>query len=199
MIQMRKDKEGQKFSEKQETRQKMIDRQAEQLRSIKNKENEILEKQVAEAEQKAAQLIEEKERRRYEMKQAIEQSRHHQIAKKVAAKEQSQQEEKEFSEFWKIRNEELELARQQEVEEERLRCEELKGYLHKQMEDKQRKIEEQFRLELQAQAKAQALLDHNEKQFYSYAEECVKGWHESGKNVKPLILELKNYKKRLVV
>lgn len=38
-------------------------------------------------------------------------------------------EQKEFSEFWKIRNEELAIAEQQEKEEERLRNEDLKGFL----------------------------------------------------------------------
>lgn len=53
----------------------MIDRQTQQLMSIKDRQNEILNKQVEEAEAKAHALFEEKERRRYEMKQAIEVSR----------------------------------------------------------------------------------------------------------------------------
>lgn len=44
MEQLRRDKEEQKFLEKQETRQKLIDRQAEILRSMKNREEEILNK-----------------------------------------------------------------------------------------------------------------------------------------------------------
>lgn len=79
MTQMRKDKEEQKFKEKQETRQRLIDRQMEQLMSIKDRQDEILNKQVEEAEIKAQNLFEEKERRRFEMKQAIEVSRQHQI------------------------------------------------------------------------------------------------------------------------
>lgn len=66
------------------------------------------------------------------------------------------------------------------------------------MEVKQKKQEEIFKQELGEQARAQALLDQQEKQFYSYAEMAVKNWQESGKNVKPLILELKNYKKQVV-
>lgn len=46
--------------------------------------------------------------------------------------------------------------------------------------------------------KAQALLDQQEKNFYSYAERCIKEWQDAGKNVKPLVMELKNYKKRIV-
>lgn len=42
----------------------MIDKQAETLRSIKNREDEILSKQVAEAEEKAMRLYEEQERRK---------------------------------------------------------------------------------------------------------------------------------------
>jgi hypothetical protein len=56
---LRKDKEEQKFTEKQMTRQKLIDKQIENLSKIKNRENEILNKQVAEAEEKANRLFEE--------------------------------------------------------------------------------------------------------------------------------------------
>jgi hypothetical protein len=53
----------------------MIDRQAEVLKNMKNREDEILNKQVAEAEEKALRLFEEQERRRQQMKDAIERSR----------------------------------------------------------------------------------------------------------------------------
>jgi len=43
--------------------------------TVRDQEEEILNKQVAEAEDKATQLFEEKERRRFEMKNAIERSR----------------------------------------------------------------------------------------------------------------------------
>jgi len=57
-------------------------------------------------------------------------------------------EQKEFSEFWKIRSEELQIAEQQEKEEERLRAEELKNFHRRQMDVKQRKVEEEFKREL---------------------------------------------------
>ena len=41
---MRKDKEESKFMEKQMTRQRIIDKQAEYLRNLKNREDEILNK-----------------------------------------------------------------------------------------------------------------------------------------------------------
>ena len=62
--QLKKDKEEQKFQEKQRTRQMLIERQAEILKNMKNREDEILNKQVEEAEVKALKLFEEQERRR---------------------------------------------------------------------------------------------------------------------------------------
>ena len=47
------------------------------MRNIKNKEDEILNKQVADAEEKASKLLEEKERRMQEQKDAIKNSRKH--------------------------------------------------------------------------------------------------------------------------
>ena len=55
------------------------------------------------------------------MKQAIERSRALQIDRKNKNKSDELQEEKDFADFWKVRNQELQLAEQQEREEERLR------------------------------------------------------------------------------
>ena len=107
-------------------------------------------------------------------------------------------EEKEFSEFWKIRSEELQIAEKQEQEELRMRNKELSNYVRTQSEWKKKRVEDDFKKELEAASKSQALLDEQEKQFYSYAEKCIKEWEANGKNVKPLILELKSYKKRII-
>jgi hypothetical protein len=83
MEELRKAKEAQKFEEKQQTRQKLIEKQAAHLASIRNREEEILEKQVNEAEEKATRLFLEKERRRLEQLEMIEQSRKNQISKRT--------------------------------------------------------------------------------------------------------------------
>lgn len=57
--------------------------------------------------------------RRKEMKAAIEKSRKNQIDRKNRETAEMKKEEMEFSEFWKLRNEELAIAEQQEREEER--------------------------------------------------------------------------------
>lgn len=132
------------------------------------------------------------------MKAAIERSRQLQIQRKNNQKAALKQEEKDFAEFWKVRNEELQLAEEQEKEEERLRAQELSQFQKAQAHVKKQNAIAEFQTD-QAQAlKVRALNDQQEKNFYSYAEKCIGEWQAQGKNVKPLIMELKNYKKRVV-
>lgn len=63
-------------------RQQMIDHQVEQLRALKDNQEQVLNKQVAEAEDKANRLYEEQQRRKFEMKQAIDRSRALQVERK---------------------------------------------------------------------------------------------------------------------
>ena len=50
---MKKEREEKRFSDKQHTRQRMIDRQIEELRALKDNQEEVLNRQVAEAEDRA--------------------------------------------------------------------------------------------------------------------------------------------------
>lgn len=131
------------------------------------------------------------------MKASIHDSRANQIKRKQREEDQRKQEELQFSEFWKMRNEELAIAEQYEKEEERHRRVELTNYLQKQIDDKSRKNQEDFVNEQHTALRNQALQDQLQKNFYSYAEKCITEWESMGKNVKPLIIELKNYKKRM--
>jgi hypothetical protein len=70
-------------------------------------------------------------------------------------------------------------------------------FLQKQADTKKNAVENAFRDENRNAVEAQALLDQQEKNFYSYAERCIRDWEAQGKNVKPLIIELKNYRKRI--
>ena len=68
-------------------------------------------------------------------------------------------EEKEFSAFWAMRNEELAIADQQEKEEERQRRVEMTQYLQRQMDDKNRKAQEDFVNEQHTALRNNALMD----------------------------------------
>ncbi len=89
------------------------------------------------------------------------------------------------------------MAEDKEKMEAKQRSEDMKEYLRKQVEARSKKAEEDFKSELAEAARTQALLDQQEKGFYSYAEQALKEWQDKGKNVTPIILELKNYKKRV--
>ena len=131
------------------------------------------------------------------MKAAIEKSRKNQMDRLAKEKADAKAEEREFAEFWKLRNEELAIAEQQEREEERQRRVELTNYLKKQADEKNTRAQEEFVNSQHEALHNQALMDQQEKNFYSYAEKCIAEWTAQGKNVKPLILELKNYKKKV--
>ena len=81
---MKKEREEKRFSDKQHTRQRMIDTQIEELRALKDNQEEVLNRQVAEAEDRANRLYEQQEQRKAEMKAAIERSRQLQIHRKNA-------------------------------------------------------------------------------------------------------------------
>ena len=69
---IKKAKAEQRFKEKLEVRQKMIEKQCEELQQIKDKENERLNQQVMEAEIKAEKALEEKRRKMQQQKEMIE-------------------------------------------------------------------------------------------------------------------------------
>ena len=109
---------------------------------------------MAEAEDKANRIFEEKERRKAEMKAAIDRSRALQIQRKNQEKLQTKKEEMEFAEFWRIRNDELTLAEQQEKEEDRARMVELANFVKNQLEQKNSKKFQEFIADQDAAAKA---------------------------------------------
>jgi len=73
----------------------------------------------------------------------------------------------------------------------------LQDQLDKQIADKKAKAEKDFIEERKQAAIAQSLADQEEKQYYSYAEKCIKEWQDAGKNIKPLLIELKTYKNKV--
>lgn len=101
---MKKEREEQRFKDKLDVRQKMIDRQIEELRALRDNQEEVLNRQVAEAEDKANRLFEIQEKKKADMRAAIERSRQLQILRKNKEKQAQQLEDKEFAEFWNKRN-----------------------------------------------------------------------------------------------
>ena len=70
----------------------------------------MLNKQVAEAENKAIEAQQKKEQKRLQMQQDIKISRNNQMKRKQAGAEQKKIDDIQFDEFWKMRNDELAIA-----------------------------------------------------------------------------------------
>lgn len=194
----RKQREEQKFKEKLETRQRMIDTRIKELSNLKNTEEQRLNNQILDAEQKAKQDFEKKQQRLEDLKSQIEKSRKQQIDRKFREKDDLKKEEEMFSEFWKDKMKELSDLEKIEEEERKERAKQLQLFHKKQMDFKARKAEHEALVEEELARQAIKMQEDEQNDFNSYAEKCLKEWTDQGKNITPLILELKNYKKRIV-
>ena len=87
---MKKEREEQRFKDKQDERQRMIDKQIAELRALRDNQEEVLNRQVAEAEDKANRLYEVQEKKKADMRAAIEKSRQLQIHRKLMEKKAQQ-------------------------------------------------------------------------------------------------------------
>jgi len=198
IIEMRRMREDLKFREKQNARQRIIDAQIESLRKIKNKEDEILNKNIKEAEIKAEENERIKREKREILVKEIDKQIHHTLEKRKVEKQQQRVEDKNFQEFWRVKNRELEAQEVADQNAFKDRCKNLQQYHKKQAEQRQKKVEDQILREFDDALKMKASLEDEDRVFQSYAERCLQEWDTNGKNLKPLLLELQSYKKKTV-
>jgi len=194
ILEMRRIREEMKFNEKQAARQKIIDKQVEELRKLKSKEDEILNKQIKEAEIKAEENERIKREKRDELKRTID---HHQalsMAKRKQEKEQEIIDAKEFQQFWAKKNQELHQKDLEEKKNYKERCRLLAEHHKKAAEQKQRLLEEEIYKEFDEADKIKKTLKEEEEYFKSYASRALNEWDSNGKNIQPLLIELRKMK-----
>lgn len=197
MMRLRKEREEQRFREKLETRQRMIDARAAELAGIKSNEEHRIANQIQEAEAKAYAEHQRKEKRKQDLADQIERSRQAQIKRKQQEKQLAKREEGEFTEAWKARMDELHQQEQDERDEARQRNLEVQDFRKRQMDFKARKAEDQAQRDLEHAREMLSQKEFDDDHFNSYAEKCLQEWAAQGKNVTPLILELKGYRKKI--
>jgi len=197
IVEMRKMREELRFKEKQAIRQKIIDKQVEGLRLMKNKEDAILNKQIKEAEIKAEEHERIKKEKIQQLAQTIERHSALQIEKKRVDTEKEKMEDKQFQEFWRTKNQDLAQREHEDKMKARERLQDLNDYHKKQTATREKKVEKAFLKELDEAEKMKVVLEEDDKVFSSYAERCLKEWADNGKNIKPLLLELQKYKKKI--
>ena len=68
--------------------------------------------------------------------------------------------------------------------------------LKRQMDEKQKQREDNFRRELDEAERVKSHLEDEEQQFRSYAEKCTKEWSDNGKSLYPIIKHLSSTMKK---
>merc|ERR1719375_2440917 len=194
---LRKQREEEVFQAKQSHKQKMIDKQVAQLAAMKSNEDERLERQVLEKEMKDEMDRLEGEERRRKWLEEIDTSRRMQVERKRAQTDREKAEEHELSTFWKEWCGRLDELDEQEKTQRRLAAKKLAQEQLMQKEVRKRREEEEKRRESTVAVSAQSALEADTLEFHQYAEEQIKKYATEGKNIIPLIKELRSFRQRV--
>ncbi|CAD7956081.1 unnamed protein product [Amoebophrya sp. A120] len=195
-MQLRKARLKEIHDNKMEIQNRLIERQAAQLKAAANAEDariegEVLQKQLADEKKRLA-----KEARLQQMADDVDKSRQQQIKRKVLQRQTEKKEEVEMTQFWSQWCKHLE---NEERQEEGLKFEaakKLQAEHRKQMAQNKTKRNHDRETELLVVEKAQQAIEMDSLEYYKYAEAMIREYAEDGKNVIPLIKELKEYRKR---
>ena len=193
---LRKKVENDKFKEKQAQRQKLIDAQIEYLTNLKNQEEARIEKSIKESEEKK-QAEEKKKQDRFNMLQAeIKQQREDVKRKKEEQKLKEKNEDMKFVEEWKNKMKLLEQQERDEKIAKKIRDKNLAEYQRLQLEEKKRIAKADFYKLNEDAYKIKYQLGKEDDDFIKYAEYWIREYKKQGKNINPMLLELKSYKKQ---
>ena len=192
---LRKKIEKEKEIEKQKQRDKLEAAQLAYYNSLKKNENELLAKNIKEADdRKAEEERKAKERRDKllnDIKEQIELDKERKEAERIKNKEEDLQYIDDFKKKLKM----LEDAERDEWLEKRKRNKDLAEYQKLQYEEKKRKAMDVFRQFNEDSYKNLRRLEIEDDDFIKYAEYWINEYKQQGKNITPLLLELKRYKK----
>ena len=192
---LRKKIEAEKEKEKQKQRDKLEAAQLAYYNSMKKNENELLAKNIKEADdRKAEEERKAKERRDKllnDIKEQIEQDKERKEAERIKNKEEDLQYIDDFKKKLKM----LEDAEKEEWLEKRKKNKDLAEYQKLQYEEKKRKAMDIFRQFNEDSYKNLRRLEIEDDDFIKYAEYWINEYKQQGKNITPLLLELKRYKK----
>ena len=195
MEHLRRQKEQEKFNEKLKRQQKLIDVQYENLKRIKEEQEKRINKDVETRRVREENEEKLKIEKRNKLLKDIEAQRLENLKRRE--EERMKQKMDELNEIEEIRrkiNEEKEkekneyLMRKQKVKD-------LHEYYRQQIEEKKKKALNDFIIEKRDGLQNRDMINKEEEEFFKFAEGKIKSYHEQGKNIVPMLLELKKYKK----
>jgi len=197
MLQLRKQKEEEVFQQRQAARNTMIDAQAKRLGEMQNNEDARVEGQVKAKEEDDERKRQDKMDMMRRWDEDIQKSRQAQLDRKSATRAREKAEDAETAKFlaeW------CKVLDKQESEENNLKDEAARKLAgeHKKMVDLQRKKKMAERhSELSVAGHAKKVMEADTLEFHGYAEKCIRDYSTEGKNVIPLIKELREFRKRV--
>jgi len=198
LLELRKQKEDEVFQQKQASRNAMIEAQARRLAEMASDEDQRIERQVAqkEADDENKRLAKEEAKRRWE--EDIQKSRVQQIQRKQNEREREKAEDAETAKFLQEWCKVLDRQEQEEVELKNQANRKLSQEHKKMVEIGRRKLEQDKSLEGEVALRAKRAIEADTIEFHSYAENCIRDYSAEGKNVIPLIKELREFRKKVI-
>mmetsp|Transcript_13601 Transcript_13601/g.25752 ORF Transcript_13601/g.25752 Transcript_13601/m.25752 type:complete len:471 (+) Transcript_13601:134-1546(+) len=198
LLELRKQKEDMVFQQKQAARNAMIDAQAKRLAQMANDEDARIDKQVAdkEASDEQKRLAKEDQMKRWQ--NDIMKSRAAQIARKQADREREKTEDAETAKFLSEWCKVLDHQEQEEVELKNKANRKLASEHQKMVSIKRNTQDEEKRLDGEVAQRAKRAMEADTIEFHGYAESCIRDYANEGKNVIPLIKELREFRKRVL-
>ena len=136
-----------------------------------------------------------KQDRLNQKKKAVAEQREYVKRKKEEKEIQEKKEDAEFVDDWKRKMKQLEEDEKQEYLALRERNRNLAEYQKMQFDEKKKLALKQFEKLNEDSYKTKMMLDKENDEFLKYAENCIRDYHQQGKDITPLLLELKRYKK----
>jgi len=198
MLQLRKNKEDEVFQAKQAARNAMIAAQAERLSAMQSDEETRLENQTKdkEAADERKRLEKEATRRRFEAEML--KSREAQIMRKKADREREKAEDAETAKFLGEWCRVLDQQEQEELELKHAAARRLAEEHKKQVDMHRGKKGGEKKGEEMVAMRAKKAMEADTVEFHNYAESVIRAYSEEGKNVIPLIKELREFRKRVL-
>jgi len=198
LLELRKQKEDEVFQQKLAARNAMIEAQARRLAQMASDEDTRIEAQVAakEAGDEEKRMNKLSAQKRWE--DDIQKSRVAQIQRKQAQREQDKSEDAETAKFLQEWCKVLDRQEQEEVELKSHANRKLSQEHCKTVEIGRRRVEADKVGESDVAVKAKRAIEADTIEFHSYAENCIRDYSSEGKNVIPLIKELREFRKRVL-
>ena len=196
---LRKKVEGQKLKQKIDNHQRLIDIQFNELMRLQKEKEDALNKSIRDNCREKDQKGEENEKKNMEkrnkilaeIKQQMENSKREKEEKKLREK----QEDLNYIDDFKKKMALLEESERNEMMEKKRRERDLAEYRRLQTEEKKRLALRDFEQMNEDTFKKLKRLETEDDDFMKYAEYWISEYKKQGKNITPLLLELKRYKK----